>query len=379
MAQMTNTFQKRHLFDILDSFDELGMPLDVFLSGYFRAHKSVGANDRRVICEAIYGMIRWRGLLDHFLPKPPTWESRLSLFSSFEPLDYASKQELPSHIRASFPKPLFQLFADAYGEEKALELCLISNTQAPTTLRVNELKISREELFERWKKLYPISLCATSPWGIIFHKKINFFSMEEFKAGLFEVQDEGSQLIARLVEIKPGDHFLDYCSGSGGKTLAIAARSNGKGQLYLHDIRPRALVEAKKRLKRAGIQNAQVLSPDDRHKKSLKGHMDWVLLDVPCSGTGTLRRNPDMKWKFDPSIVERITQEQREIFAEGLEFITPKGKIVYATCSILPQENEQQIAFFEKNFPVELERPPFSVLPQKGGMDGFFGAVFRKK
>ncbi len=376
---MINTFQKRHLFDILDKFEAQTVPLDAFLSGYFRAHKSVGANDRRIICEAIYGMIRWRGLLDHFLPKPSNWESRLSFFSAFDPQNYAAKHELPSYVRASFPKDLFNLLAEAYGEERALDLCLVSNTAAPTTVRVNEIKISREALFERWQKLYPVSLCAHSPWGITFHKRLNFFSMEEFKAGLFEVQDEGSQLIARLVEIKPGDHFLDYCAGSGGKTLAIAPKSMGKGQLYLHDVRPRALLEAKKRLKRAGIQNAQLLSPTDRHKNSLKGHMDWVLLDVPCSGTGTLRRNPDMKWKFDPSDVERLVQEQRAIFAEGLKFITPKGRLVYTTCSILPQENEQQIAFFEQNFPVELERPFFYSHPQKGGMDGFFGAVFKKK
>lgn len=374
-----NTFQKHHLFTILDKFQDHGMPLDLFLSGYFRAHKAVGANDRRTICEAIYGMIRWRDLLDHFLPKPSSWPSRLALFETINPLDFSSKSEVPAHTRASCPKSLYDLLVNAYGEEKAFELCLVSNTTAPTTVRANQIKTSREALFEKWKNVHSVSLSPISPWGIVFHKKINFFGLDEFKEGLFEVQDEGSQLIAALVGAKPGDQIMDYCSGSGGKTLAFAPQTQGKGQIYLHDVRPKALMEAKKRLRRAGIQNAQVLPSDDPHKKSLKGKMDWVLIDVPCSGTGTLRRNPDMKWRFDPTQIDRLVVEQREIFAEALQFLTPKGFLVYSTCSILPQENEEQVAFFEKTFPVELVGSLFSSHPQKGGMDGFFGAVFRKK
>ncbi|MBI2743864.1 MAG: RsmB/NOP family class I SAM-dependent RNA methyltransferase [Chlamydiales bacterium] len=374
-----NTFQRHHLFTILEKFEDHQLPLDLFLSGYFRAHKAVGANDRRTICEAIYGMIRWRGLLDHFLPKPATWQTRLSLFDSINPLDFRGKSEIPPHIRVSFPKSLYEIFRAAYGDARCDELCFISNTTAPTTVRVNEIKISRDALFEKWKSLYSISLSPVSPSGIVFHKKINFFGLEEFKEGLFEVQDEGSQLIAALVQPTPGEQILDFCAGSGGKTLAFAPQTKAKGQIFLHDVRPRALLEAKKRLRRAGIQNAQVLPSDDPYKKKLKGKMDWVLIDVPCSGTGTLRRNPDMKWRFDPEQVERLVLEQREIFAEALEFLAPKGRLVYSTCSILPQENEQQIAFFLEHFPVELEKPVFASHPERGGMDGFFGAVFKRK
>jgi 16S rRNA (cytosine(967)-C(5))-methyltransferase len=374
-----NSFQKHHLFKILNKFEEQQLPLDVFLSLYFRANKAVGANDRRTICEAIYGMIRWRGLLDHLLPKPLSWEARFSLFSTIDPLELATREEIPLHIRASFPKDFFQLLLDAYGETKAIELCKVLNATAPTTVRVNEGKISRDALYERWKGLYPIELCTSSPWGIVFHKRINFFSLPEFKEGLFEIQDEGSQLIAQLVDVKPGQQVLDFCAGSGGKTLAIAPKTKNRGQIYLHDIRPRALQEAKKRLRRAGVQNAQVLQADDLHKESLKGRMDWVLVDVPCSGSGTLRRNPDMKWKFHPSVLERLLLEQREIFSQAVEFLAPKGHLVYATCSILPQENEQQISFFEQELSLTREKPDFFTLPLLGGMDGFFGAVLRKK
>ncbi len=122
--------------------------------------------------------------------------------------------------------------------------------------------------------------------------------MPEFKQGLFEVQDEGSQLIANLMDPTPGDQVMDYCAGSGGKTLAFAPKMQHRGQIYLHDIRPWALDEARKRLKRAGIQNAQVVLPEDPKLNKLRGKMDWVLVDAPCTGSGTFRRNPDMKWKF---------------------------------------------------------------------------------
>lgn len=376
---MINSFQKHHLFRILSHSELEEIPLDVFLARYFRAHKAAGANDRRLICETLYGLVRWRGLLDHLLREPPSWESRLALFSRIDPKNYHQDEKIPPHIRVSFPKEFYEILEGAYGEKRATELCLISNEAAPTTIRVNESKISREKLFERWKEQYPISLCRTAPYGITFHKRINFFTLPEFKEGLFEVQDEGSQLVASLVEVIPGQQVLDFCSGSGGKTLAFAPRTQNRGQIYLHDIRPRALMEAKKRLKRAGIQNAQPLSSLAPHKENLKGKMDWVLVDLPCSGSGTLRRNPDMKWKFNRSLVDRLVHEQREIFSQALEFLAPHGRLVYSTCSILPQENEEQVAFFESHFPVICDKPPFHTYPQKGGPDGFFAATFRKK
>jgi 16S rRNA (cytosine967-C5)-methyltransferase len=367
-------FREHHLFEILKLHDGRQMPIDALLSQYFRANKAVGSKDRRFISEAIYGMVRWRGLLDHMAEKP-TWEERFKVFLRRPPAEYRNEGEIPLHVRASFPKALFQLLVSHFGEERAFELCLICNAPAPTTIRVNRLKTTRDGLLERWKGLYDVSATKQSPDGIVFHKKVNFFGLPEFKEGLFEIQDEGSQLVAGLVEAKPGDEVLDFCAGAGGKSLAFAPAMQGKGQIYLHDIRKSALEEAKKRIRRAGIQNAQIVFPDDPKLNLLKGRMDWVLVDAPCTGLGTLRRNPDMKWKFTPDMVERIVAEQRAIFAQAATYLNPKGKIVYATCSILPDENESQLAYFKEQLGKE-ERAVFSSSPTPGGMDGFFGVTF---
>jgi 16S rRNA (cytosine967-C5)-methyltransferase len=371
-------FREHHLLNILNSFDQQ-LPLDVFLSHYFRAHKAVGAKDRRFISETIYGMIRWLGLIDFLTPAPLSWDKRYQTFQTLNPSRYAASKEIPLHIRASFPKAFFQILCDALGEAKALQFCYTSNTKAPTTIRVNALKTTREALIQKWAGAYQIEPCQLSPSGIRFHEKINFFSLPEFKEGLFEIQDEASQLVADLIKAKPGDHVLDFCAGSGGKTLAFSPLMQNKGIIYLHDIRSRALEEAKKRLRRSGTQNAQLLQEIDPRKNRLKKKMQWVLVDAPCSGSGTLRRNPDMKWKFDPEMVDRLVQEQRSIFAQALEFLHPEGRIVYATCSVLPQENEEQIAYFMKQFNLEMDTAPFSSFPEEGKMDGFFAASLRLK
>ncbi len=375
---MNKDFIEFHVFNILNTLENERKPLDVFLSNYFRKYKNVGSKERPVICEIVYGMIRWRGFLDHFCHPPITWIHRYNVYQKENPLDHLSNTKIPPHVRVSFPKFLFQLISDAYGEKQAIDLCLLSNTRAPTTVRANALKISREELLKKWKGVYTVSPTCTSNEGIVFHKKINFFGSPEFKEGLFEIQDEGSQLIAHLIKAEPKQHVLDFCAGSGGKTLAFAPPMQNKGIIYLHDIRALALEESKKRLRRAGIQNAQQLYFDDSRKKVLKRKMDWILVDAPCSGLGTLRRNPDMKWKLDPGAVDRLVLEQRQIFQDALEFLHPKGKIVYATCSILPQENEQQAAYFQHTHSLELLEE-LKILPQQDGMDGFYGAVFQKK
>jgi 16S rRNA C967 or C1407 C5-methylase (RsmB/RsmF family) len=374
---LMNKFREQHIFSIFHSYESSTLPLDVFLRNYFREHKSIGSKDRRYIAETVYGIMRWRGLLDYLAKKPTSWETRYACYTHITPQEYAHKEEIPVHIRASFPKKFFQLIQESYGESKALTLCQISNTPAPTTIRANLLKTTRDALIDTWKNLYYVTPTLHASCGITFQRKINFFDTPEFKEGFFEVQDEGSQLVADLVKALPKQQVLDYCAGSGGKTLAFAPKMQNKGVIYLHDIRSHALEEAKKRLRRAGIQNAQLLYPDDKNKAKLKGKMDWVLVDVPCSGTGTLRRNPDMKWKFDVARLEPLLQEQRMIFEEALEFLAPGGRIVYVTCSILPQENEQQIRFFEKKFQLTAEAPPFISLPSIGGMDGFFAAVLK--
>jgi 16S rRNA (cytosine967-C5)-methyltransferase len=374
------SFRENHLFKILTLFDAQRGPLDLFLRNYFRANKAVGSKDRRFISESIYGMIRWKGLLDHLCKKKPSWNERYQIYKTIDPTTYITEADMPTHIKVSFPKTYFHTLATSLGEQQAIEFCIASNQTAPTTIRVNALKTTRDALLNQWKDLYEISPSEVSPWGITFHKKINFFELPEFKAGLFEVQDEGSQLIAGLVNATPEERVLDYCAGSGGKTLGLAHTMRHRGQIYLHDIRTHALYEAKKRLCRAGIQNAQLLLPDDiAKKKLLKNTINWVIVDAPCSGTGTLRRNPDMKWKFEPEMVSQLVLEQRQIFEEALTFLHPHGSIVYATCSVLPQENDEQIAYFTKKFNLECTQEPFRSTPLPNKMDGFFGAVLKRK
>lgn len=371
-------FRETYLLKILTEFDASSLPLDVFLAKFFRAHKSIGSKDRSFICETLYTLIRWKGLLDHFCEKPITWKKRLDVLKATPVDKLLESSSLPVHIKVSFPKNFFDKIAKPFGEEKAIKFCLNSNTAAPTTIRVNPLKTSREELYALWKDLYPIEPCEKSPLGIMFKKRINFFELSEFKNGFFEIQDEGSQIVASYVQAKPGDHVLDYCAGSGGKTLAFAPLMKESGQIYMYDIRPHALAEAKKRLKRAGIQNAQFLDKKKLSKRGMLSRMDWILLDVPCSGSGTLRRNPDMKWHFDPSQIEKLVLEQRKIFEEALKYLAPGGKIVYATCSVLPEENDEQIAYFIKKYALKLSGIPFHSFPEKGGMDGFFAATLSK-
>ncbi len=370
-------FREYHLFKILNKHQSSTLPIDALLRNYFRQNKAVGSKDRKEICEILYGMIRWKGLIDHFCEKPINWEKRHAVYMQLNPEEWVSKEDLPLHVGVSFPKHLFDYIHQAYGTEKSINICFESNFQAPTMVRVNQLKISRDTLFEEWKKCYPIKRCEHAPNGIIFNERINFFGLPEFKAGYFEVQDEGSQIIAELLDVKPKQHVLDYCAGSGGKTLAFAPKMQHKGQIYLYDVREHALYEAKKRLKRAGIQNAQILDEKKLKKKGLLKRMDKILLDVPCSGTGTLRRNPDMKWRFSPEMLQRLITEQRKIFDEVLPYLHPNGTILYATCSLLPEENMQQIEYFIKKYSLKLASDPFQSFPSQGGMDGFFAAILK--
>lgn len=374
---MSKAFREYHLLNALNSFDFATLPLDVFLSKYFRLHKSIGSKDRKFISEQIYLMIRWLGLLDYLCLHPISWKNRYETLKKISLKKTLSDESIPAHIRLSFPENFYQLLIKYYGN-KAFNLCLQCNETAPTTIRVNILKTTRQSLLTKWQKKFLVIPTKISPWGITFSERMNFCALEEFKEGLFEIQDEASQLIADLLEAVPGDKILDFCAGSGGKTLAFAHKLQGRGQIFLHDIRNSPLIKAKRRLRRAGIENAQILSYDSIVKKELKGKMDWIFLDVPCSGSGTLRRNPDLKWKFSKQILEQLIEEQRKIFDDALPFLKPGGKIIYSTCSIFPPENEEQILFFQEKYQVTLLHKPFVSFPTTNGMDGFFGAILRQ-
>lgn len=375
---MYRPFRHYHILCIFEGYERQGLPLDLFLKDYFRARSAVGSKDRSAISDVVYTMVRWRGLLDYLCDAPPTWEKRLDIFLNWEKESLLKRADIPLHVRLSFPKVLFDLLVDSHGLDAATEICKISNTAAPTTLRVNTHKTSREELLARWKDAYQVIPCRHAKNGVVFEQKINFFDLPEFKEGLFEIQDEGSQLLADLMQVRPGQLVMDYCAGAGGKTLAFAPLMQNKGQIYLHDIRKHALMDSRKRLRRAGIQNAQIVQGDDDKLKKLKKNMDWVLVDAPCTGTGTMRRNPDMKWKFNEELLKNMLSQQRVIFERALSFLKPDGRIVYATCSLLKAENSGQIAHFTKTYGLEVEGNLFECLPVRGGMDGFFGVVLKK-
>ena len=371
ILQPKKPFRETHILQVLESFDESKMPLDRHLSFYFKSHKALGSKDRLEIGETIFQLIRWKPLLDAKEPNP-SWEKRLKTLPSLESLKNDLSISLAQRSGAS--EEIFQLFAESLGEAKAHELLLLLNEKAPTTIRVNPLKITRDELLKRFENL-PCKPCGMSPLGITFFKREPLFALPEYKEGFFELQDEGSQLLAALVAAKPKQHVLDFCAGSGGKSLAIAPLLEKSGQIYLHDIRPWILQEAKKRLKRAGIENAQCVEPNSNGLKRLKKRMDWILVDVPCSGTGSWRRHPDMKERFSKKELFHLVGLQRTIFEQALSFLKPGGTIVYATCSLLPQENEAQVAHFLKTYPLTLVEEPLKISLTSGGCDAFFGCA----
>lgn len=372
---MEYSFRKTHLLRIVENYKPGLLPIDSCLRDYFRKHHALGSKDRKFITEKIYEMIRFRDLIDHFTERG-SWEERLALIERGVYDVQKAGAHLPPYLRLSMPKPLFTLLANQYGEKKAIELCEELNREAPITIRVNPLKISRDALMELWYGFFPMEKTERSPLGIKIGKRAPLLQTEEYRKGYFEIQDEGSQLLALLVDAKKGMNILDFCAGSGGKSLALAPQMQGTGQLYLHDIRQSSLKNAKQRLARASIQNVQFLLADEKKKWArLEGKMDRVLLDVPCTGTGTLRRNPDMKWRFTNTLLEETTSLQREIVAKAVTYLKPGGKLIYTTCSLLQQENQDQIAFFEKAHNLVRLQPDFFTLPTSGGPDGFFGAV----
>lgn len=367
-------FKEYHLLQFLNQWDFI-TPLDLAISLYFRQHKSLGSKDRKFIAETTYGMIRELALVDYFIKGPINWESRYHVFKDLDIQKARNNLTIPVHVRCSAPEYLFSKLKETFGEKSAYTLSLRNNQRAPLTVRVNELKTTRDAFYEKMKSLAPLSLCKRSPVGVRFNEHVNLFQTNEFKEGHFEVQDEGSQLVSFLVNAQPKQKVLDYCAGSGGKTLAFAPKMQGQGCIFVHDIRASIIGQAKKRLKRAGVQNYQIAEPGSKNLKALYKNMDWVLVDVPCTGTGTYRRSPDLKWKFDEKMLQETVQKQREIFHEALKYLKPSGRIVYATCSLLKDENEDQVEFFKSKYGLKTESNPLNSAIDFGSMDGFYGAV----
>jgi len=215
---MNRPFREHHLLKIFELYEEKKIPIDALLNDYFRANKSLGSKDRAFIAQNVYGMIRWKALLDYLVASSPNWESRFHKYQEIDPYAFVDDTSIPPHIRVSCPKILYDQIVSSHGVEGAQKICIDSNEPAPTAVRVNTLKTTRDEMLNRWAE-HDVVPSPDAPNGIIFQKKIHFTSFPEFKEGCFEMQDEGSQLVGEMVHVQSGQRVMDYCAGAGGKTL----------------------------------------------------------------------------------------------------------------------------------------------------------------
>jgi len=382
-----NATRVRHLENALILFDHTRksetpfLPVDLFLRRYFQSHKFLKEDDRAWISAKTYELYRWRGLIDHVTPHPHTWVNRLrTFFRDDRWRSQTQNSKLPHHVRCSFPQQLFARMEASLGTKDALKICDVLNEPAVTFLRVNVGRISRDKVHKfLCGKSVPVEKTLTSKVGLLLANKQKLLELPEYKLGYVEIQDESSQLIAQQVDVKPGENVLDFCAGSGGKSLCFAPPMLNQGHVYLHDVRDQILFQSKQRLRKAGIKNYTILPPCHPILSKIQGKMDWVLVDAPCSQTGALRRNPDMKWTYTDDKLWGWVAKQREIFEIALKYIKPTGRIVYATCSALDEENAQQVRFFCEKFGLYLSHAPLHALPQSKGMDGFFCATMERR
>jgi len=357
-----------------------------------------GARDRRFIAETTYDIVRWYRLFskvgnareNDFWKLLAVWciwnDIRLPDWQEMRvDKDYLHKtfEEIKNDrkIVESIPDWLDELGEKELGKNWSEELHAL-NEQATVVLRVNTLKVSRAELQRQLADSDEI-FTTTSPSfqdALMLEERQNIFTRQQFKDGLFEVQDAGSQLIAPFLRVEPGMRVVDACAGGGGKTLHLAALMQNKGRIIAMDTEAWKLEELKKRARRAGATNIETRAIESSKTiKRQENSADRLLLDVPCSGLGVLKRNPDAKWKLSLEAIEKVKQAQQKIVNEYSVIVKPGGMMVYATCSVLPSENEKQVEKFlsEKGDKFELVDQK-TLLPSEG-FDGFYMALLKKK
>ena len=373
---------------------------DKVLERLLKAHKKWGSADRQVVSEIFYDIVRWKKRLEYYMgegTKPSNiynlilayllWKKvKYKKFDEFDGiktggiLSKLDKKTFPTKaIEHSVPDWLAGLFEKELGAKWEKEMSAL-NEQAPVILRANSLKISAENLVEILKEEGVNSfLLRGYPDAVQLEEKKNVFLTSAFKEGFFEVQDASSQKIAELLDVKEGMRVVDACAGAGGKTLHIAALMKNKGQIIALDIYEWKLAELKRRAKRAGAFNIETrFIEDNKVIKRLHNTADRLLIDAPCSGLGVLKRNPDSKWKIDEDFINRIKTEQENILQNYSKILKKGGKMVYATCSILPSENGEQIRkFLAKNAEFALVKEE-NIMPSDG-YDGFYMALIERK
>jgi 16S rRNA (cytosine967-C5)-methyltransferase len=396
----------------------LAHPADTTLR-YFFQNERIGSNERALVAETVFGVLRHRLLLEHACAESAT-PRRMGLAYLFRFGGYNLREiepvlkrdekewlatvknvktdELPLPVQAELPEWLVEKMRASYSDADILTIGLSMQQGAPLDVRVNTLLAKREEVLQQ---LHDKNIEATAtPWspiGIRLKEKIPLNKDALFTEGKVEVQDEGSQLLGFLLAPKRNDMVVDFCAGAGGKTLMLSALMNSQGRLYAMDVSEKRLANLKPRLKRSGASNIQpmlISHENDLKVKRLAGKIDRVLVDAPCSGLGTLRRNPDLKFRQSPASLAELTQKQAAILASASRLLKKGGRLVYATCSILPEENQQIVQAFLAAHPDFILRPAGEVLQQQKialemgdylelrphlhETDGFFAAVLER-
>ncbi|MEY2861980.1 MAG: hypothetical protein RL392_2438, partial [Pseudomonadota bacterium] len=337
-------------------------PADATVSRFFREHRGLGPRERATMAETVYTVLRKKLLFDHLAPSGSgPKERRLAILGFYGPGDFlrsaltdqetrwldecekVKPEDLMERHRHNLPEWLVQPLKDQLGSE-FWPLVNSLNLGAGLDLRVNTFKAKRTDV-QKALQLSGIKAVATpySPWGLRIAGKPALNKHEAFVRGDFEVQDEGSQLLAMLVDAKRGEMVVDFCAGAGGKTLALGASMRSTGRLYAFDTSAGRLDSFKPRMARSGLSNvhpAAIAHERDDRVKRLTGKIDRVLVDAPCTGMGTLRRNPDLKWRQNEKAVEEMAVKQTAILQSAARLVKAGGRLVYATCSVLPQENE---------------------------------------
>jgi 16S rRNA (cytosine967-C5)-methyltransferase len=397
--------------ELLRAVLRLEQPADTVVSTYFRAHRQLGSRERAALAETTYAVLRRRLLWQHLAQsgRGPMDRRLVLLGWAGEPrvrdaaADAAEREwlaaanhidvaSLPAKLRHNLPdwiaEPLQRRLGDDFA---ALADSLLQS--APLDLRVNVLQTKREAvLAELEAQGIAAQPTPYSPWGIRLVGKPALNQWPLFKSGAIEVQDEGSQLLALLLDAKRGEMVTDFCAGAGGKTLALGAAMRNTGRLYAFDVSGHRLEALRPRLARSGLSNVypvQIAHERDERVKRLAGKMDRVLVDAPCSGLGTLRRNPDMKWRQSPAAVAELVALQRNILVSAARMVKPGGRLVYATCSLLEAENEAVADAFEASGfqrldaatlvdPALVENGNLRLWPHRHQTDGFFAAVWTK-
>ena len=407
--------------DLLRQVLKLDAPADQTVSAFLRKHRTLGPRERHTLAETTYHVLRQRLLLSNLAQSGSgALERRLAILgwqgsesflrgalgpneqkwlAEVQAIDRAG---LAEKLRHNLPDWLAQALKDELGED-FWPLVAAMEQAAPLDLRVNTLKAKREQvLAELAAAQHAAQPTPYSPWGIRLDGKPALQKLPLFVDGWVEVQDEGSQLLAALTGAKRGEMVVDFCAGAGGKTLALGAMMRNTGRLYAFDVAGHRLDNLKPRLARSGLSNvypAQIAHERDERVKRLAGKIDRVLVDAPCSGLGTLRRNPDLKWRQSPQAVDELCVKQQAILDSAARLLKPGGRLVYATCSLLKRENEGIAQAFTDAHPDFEPLPALDLLqaqqveraeelvseghlrlwPHRHQTDGFFATAWQRK